>query len=110
MKKLKLILSLLIVSILINGCAQKEPKIIYKKAPVYDFQIVSFKNSYIESEPKYIAIDIKKVTNKRYELTSAEVMQICRPLLEELNVIYKETKYFYDEQINDYKRLNKESK
>lgn len=110
MKKLKLILSLLIVSILINGCAGKEPKIKYKKAPVYDFQIVSFKSSYIESEPKYITIDTKKVTRKEYRLTSAEVMQICRPLLQELNTIYKETKSFYDEQINDYKRINKESK
>lgn len=89
MRKLSLIISLLIVSILINGCAQKEPQIIYKKTPYYDFQKVDLKGAYIELE---------------------EQQQVCIPLLKELNIIYKETKNFYDEQINDYKRLNKESK
>jgi len=100
MKNLK-ILSLLIVSILISGCTQKEPEIIYKKAPIYKFQTVDFKNAYIEA---------KEASINETKLSKAEVLKVCNPLLQELNTIYKETKSFYDEQINDYIRLNKESK
>jgi len=89
MKKLNLILSLLIVSILISGCTQKEPKIIYKEAPYYDFQIISLKGAYLE-------------------LT--ENQQICVPLLQQINTIYKQTKTFYDEQIEDYKKQREKIK
>lgn len=99
MKKLLAIISLLIVFILISGCTKKEPQIIYKEAPYYEFQTVDFKNAYIESKP-----------NTKYKLNQLQVMEICKPLLQDINTIYKETKSFYDEQIKDYQRINKESK
>lgn len=86
MKKIYLSL-LLIASILISGCTPKTiTKIQYIKEQPYDFQTVNLQGAYIDLSPEE---------------------QVCIPKLQELNTIYKETKQFYDNQIEDYKTLSK---
>ena len=85
--KLSLLISLIIVSILSSGCTPKEPKIIYKKAPVYDFQSIDFEGAYIDLKPNEM---------------------ICKPIILHVIEVYSETKAFYDEQIKDYKKISKE--
>lgn len=81
MKKLK-ILTILAVTILISGCSQKvEPEKIYIEPKAFEFQKLDFTGVYIELQ---------------------ENENICIRPLKELNAIYKESKQFYDEQIDDY--------
>lgn len=87
MKHLKLVLIIVSILFLINGCTPKEPEIIYVKRNKYEFQKVDFTGAFI---------DLKELTEDQRNM--------CIPKLQELNTIYSETKSFYDSQFDDYNK------
>jgi len=79
---MKSIITLSIALVFIfSGCTQKQPQYIYLQAPKYDFQKIDLSNTYIEVEK--------------------DELNCFRPL-KQLNMIYKETVKFYEDQIDEY--------
>lgn len=87
--KAHLLVLLVLVSILISGCATKEKEII--KQDPYSFQKIELQGAFIE-------------------LPSKNIQKTCTPSLLELNTIYQGVIIFYDYQIDEYSKLTTDEK
>lgn len=89
--KLTLIV-LIALTFFFNGCAQKEPQTIFIDAPLYNFQKISLNGIYVDAKTK-------------------EIQRICTPVVLEASKIYKHIiNDFYEYQIDEYNKQNKENK
>ncbi len=90
--QIKILLMMIPFIFLFSGCTPKViTKIEYREPPKYNFQKIDLTG---------VKIKIDDYKN----LSAKEVREICTPSLIKLQDIYKPSKEFYDNQIDEYKK------